>query len=46
MIAELWNDIGEIEKKLFKVSPVEGDVKLQYLDLPYIHCFDNDEIGE
>lgn len=34
-------DTKEIEKNLFKESPVESDIKLEFLDLPKLHCYGN-----
>jgi len=34
-------DVKEIEKTLFKESPVESDIRLEFLDLPKLHCYGN-----
>lgn len=34
-------DSKEIETKLFKESPVDADLKLEFLDLPKLHCYGN-----
>ena len=35
-------DVKEIEKALFKTSPVESDIKLEFFDLPKLHCYGNE----
>lgn len=36
-------DIKDIEKSLFKPSPVEQTIKLEFLDLPKYHYYGNSE---
>jgi hypothetical protein len=35
----MWDDLTKIEDQLFIPSTVEVDVKVEYLDLPGLHCF-------
>lgn len=36
-------DIKSIEKDLFKVSPVESTIRLEFLDIPKYHYYGNSE---
>jgi hypothetical protein len=36
----MWDDLSEIEDRIFVPSTVEVDVKIEYLDLPGLHCFE------
>ena len=42
----MWMDVKEIETSLFKESPVEQDIKLEFLDLPKLHCYGNKTTDE
>jgi len=39
--SHIWMDTKDIEKSLFKESPVEADIRLEFLDLPKLHCYGN-----
>lgn len=41
----LWDDSAALEKKLLQTSPVDAAIRLEYLDLPFLHCFGN-TVGE
>jgi len=34
-------DTKQIELALFKESPVDSELKLEFLDLPKLHCYGN-----
>jgi hypothetical protein len=37
--SELWPDISEVRDKLFKPSSLDSECKIQFLDLPAVHCY-------
>lgn len=39
--SQVWMDTKQIEKALFRESPIESDLKLEFLDLPKLHCYGN-----
>ena len=41
----LWDSTQQVEDRLFQVSPVDADIKLEYLDLPRLHCY-GDKAGD
>ena len=38
---QLWPDKFDIKRKLFKESPLDQEIKLEFIDLPLIHSFGN-----
>ena len=44
-VSQQWDNKQYIIDQLTKVSPVDSDITIQYLDIPRLHCFD-DKAGD
>jgi hypothetical protein len=38
-VAELWPDLTSLKSKVLKDSPLDADIKVELLDIPAIHCY-------
>lgn len=37
--SELWAAMADVSDKVLKKSPIDSEIKLEFLDIPAIHCY-------
>ena len=41
-VTDQWGDENEVRRKIFDdsvVDQIETEIKIEFLDLPYLHCY-------
>jgi hypothetical protein len=43
--AELWPEQNKVRERIFTEAKVDTEVSLEYLDVPFVHCY-QEKIGD
>jgi hypothetical protein len=44
-VAQMWTDVKLLEQQVLTVSPLDQEIKLELLDIPMIHCY-QEKVGD